>query len=233
MKLPGALSISRKKGVLPAGNDAICPWEAMTKLRRGFADPLIRVRYSLCPLWMGLLGWDVYWVPTWYCLLGLSRPLHPLWRNYIFPHPNYFKHFNFTSKSDKYGMSRLASPTPPWLIDCRCPMRHCSCKSQGDPHKGWCWRGDNTSFQLQWKVLLPLPSSAWKEAIDFSDMQTNSLYHSVRHSLPCQRREVKRESIPSVGTVGHTILTITWWEQPRAAFCARLQANVVLEWPSG
>ncbi len=40
--IPSALSISSKNGVVPAGNDAISPWEAMTKSRCGFADSLIR-----------------------------------------------------------------------------------------------------------------------------------------------------------------------------------------------
>jgi hypothetical protein len=43
---PRALSISRKNGVVPEGNDAISHWEAMTKSRCGFADPLIRVYWS-------------------------------------------------------------------------------------------------------------------------------------------------------------------------------------------
>jgi hypothetical protein len=39
---PRRLSISRKNGVVPAGNDAISPRETMTKLRCGIADLLIR-----------------------------------------------------------------------------------------------------------------------------------------------------------------------------------------------
>ncbi len=39
-ELPGALSISRRNGVVPIGNDAISPRvQAMTKMKLGFADP--------------------------------------------------------------------------------------------------------------------------------------------------------------------------------------------------
>jgi hypothetical protein len=40
-RTPRPLSFSRKNGVLPAGNDTICPREAMTKSRCRFADLLI------------------------------------------------------------------------------------------------------------------------------------------------------------------------------------------------
>ncbi len=56
---PRALSISRKNGVVPAGNDAISPWEAMTKSRCGFADPLIRVLSTHLGVRIFQLSWTV------------------------------------------------------------------------------------------------------------------------------------------------------------------------------